>query len=393
MWSDLNEWFWSERIWLRPDAKWADLEDRDGKVFPHPRDLLAALPLALALVALRFAFERFIALPIGHWLGIQNQPRRPAKPIPTLERYFVTVGPKPKEDQLEFLAAVCKLTLNQTRRWFRRRRNQDRIPLGKKFREASWRFTYFLFISLAGFSILYHEPWLWRPVMCWDNYPHQSLKPSLYYWYLLELSFFTSLFITAPLDIKRKDFKEQMLHHTVTILLIFFSYSTNLIRVGSLVMLPLDCTNSFLEIAKIFSYTKYQKVSQVLFFIFALVFLSLRMVIFPTQILYTTYYDSIDGTGPFFGYYFFNILLMMIQVLQTFWSYLIVRMLYNFNWKGKVGRDIRSDVEESDSSDSEVVEKNPPLQDGVAHRPGATTSDGPRSRATTNQNTCGPRSR
>lgn len=56
------------------------------------------------------------------------------------------------------------------------------------------------------------------------------------------------------------------------------------------------------------------------------------------RILYTTYYDSIDGISPFFGYYFFNILLLMIQVLNFFWFYLIVRVLYNFKWKGKVGK-------------------------------------------------------
>lgn len=56
------------------------------------------------------------------------------------------------------------------------------------------------------------------------------------------------------------------------------------------------------------------------------------------RILYTTYYESINGRSPFFGYYFFNGLLMIIQVLHVYWSYLILRMLYNFTWKGKVGR-------------------------------------------------------
>lgn len=58
MWSSLNEWFWQDRFWLPPNNTWAVLEDRDGLVFAHPRDLLAALPLALALVVMRFTFER-----------------------------------------------------------------------------------------------------------------------------------------------------------------------------------------------------------------------------------------------------------------------------------------------------------------------------------------------
>lgn len=58
MWSSFNEWFWQDTLWLPPNSTWADLEDRDGLVYPHPQDTLAALPLAMALVAMRFAFER-----------------------------------------------------------------------------------------------------------------------------------------------------------------------------------------------------------------------------------------------------------------------------------------------------------------------------------------------
>lgn len=58
MWSSLSEWFWQERLWLPPNNSWAALEDRDGLVYAHPRDMLAALPLALALVVMRFFFER-----------------------------------------------------------------------------------------------------------------------------------------------------------------------------------------------------------------------------------------------------------------------------------------------------------------------------------------------
>ncbi|XP_049644242.1 ceramide synthase 4-like [Suncus etruscus] len=385
MWSRMNEWFWSEKLWLPANVTWADLEDRDGQVYPHPRDLLVALPMSLALLALRFIFERFIALPLSWWLGVRDQPRLPVKPIPALERHFMTAGPKFKEAQMVLLASQCGLTLQQIRCWFWRRRNQDQPSLSKKFCEASWRFTHFFCSSLGGFSILYHESWLWRPVMCWDSYPNQPLKPTLYYWYLLDLSFFISLLIMMPLDNKRKDFKEQVLHHIVTIALIVFSYSSNLLRIGSVVLLLLNCSDYLLQAGKMFNYTQYQNVSKVLFFIFALVFFCTRMVIFPTQILYTTYYESINGRSPFFGYYFFNGLLMIIQVLHVYWSYLILRMLYNFTWKGKVSRDICSNVEESETSDGEVAKKNPQMQNGMSHRRGVITSDGPRTLAAMHQ--------
>uniref|UniRef100_A0A8C9K390 sphingosine N-acyltransferase n=1 Tax=Panthera tigris altaica TaxID=74533 RepID=A0A8C9K390_PANTA len=234
-----NEWFGQEKLWLPPNSSWVALEDRDGLVYPHPRDVLAALPLALALVAMRFTFERFIGLPLSRWLGVRDQARRPAKSNATLEKYFLTEGCKPKEPQMAFLAAQCGLTLQQTRRWFRRRRNQDRPCLTKKFCEA--RFLFYLCSFFGGLSVLYHESWLWTP----------PLKPGLYYWYLLELSFYISLLITLHLDVKRKDFKEQVAHHFVTITLIVFSYSANLLRIGSLVLLLHDASDYLLEVVSL----------------------------------------------------------------------------------------------------------------------------------------------
>ncbi|XP_053767317.1 ceramide synthase 4 [Desmodus rotundus] len=381
MWSSLNEWLWQDRFWLPPNSSWADLEDRDGLVYAHPQDMLAALPLALALVVVRFTFERRIGLPLSRWLGVRDRARRPVQPNATLEKHFLVEGRRLTEPQMVILATQCGLTLRQTQRWFRRRWNQDQPCLTKKFCEASWRFVFYLFSFFGGLLVLYHESWLWRPAMCWDNYPNQTLKPALYYWYLLELSFYISLLITLPFDIRRKDFKEQVVHHLVTITLITFSYSTNLLRIGSLVLLLHDSADYLLEACKMFNYAQQWRVCNSLFIVFSLVFFYTRLVLFPTQILYTTYYESIANSAPFFGYYFFNLLLVMLQLLHVFWSCLILRMIHSFTKKGQMEKDIRSDMEESDSSEGEEAQEHLELKNGAARGPGVASTDGPRSRA------------
>ncbi|XP_016018630.1 ceramide synthase 4 isoform X2 [Rousettus aegyptiacus] len=364
MWSGLNEWLWQDRFWLPPNNSWAVLEDRDGLVYAHPQDMLVALPLALALVAMRFIFERLVGLPLSRWLGVRDQARRPVKPNAMLEKHFLTEGWKTKEAQMAVLAAQCGLTLKQTQHWFRRRQNQDQPCLTKKFCEASWRFVFYLCSFFGGLSVLYHP-----------------LKPALYCWYLLELSFYISLLLTLPFDIRRKDFKEQVAHHVVTITLIAFSYSANLLRIGSLVLLLHDSADYLLEACKMFNYAHQQRVCNSLFIVFSVVFFYTRLVLFPTQILYTTYYESIANSGPFFGYYFFNSLLMLLQLLHVFWSCLILRMIHSFTKKGQIEKDIRSDMEESDSSEGEAAQECLQLKNGAAPGSGADPPDGPRNRA------------
>ncbi|NXV72155.1 CERS4 synthase, partial [Atlantisia rogersi] len=179
----------------------------------------------------------------------------------------------------------------------------------------------------------------------------QPLLPSMFWYYLLELSFYWSLVFTLPFDVKRKDFKEQIVHHAATIFLISFSYCANYIRVGSLVMVIHDASDCFLEPTKIFNYMKWKNTCDSLFMIFSAVFLISRLVIFPYTVLYNTFYYSMEIFQPFSGYYFVNALLTILQLLHVFWSYLIIRMVYKFILQGTMEKDMRSDTEESDKDD------------------------------------------
>uniref|UniRef100_A0A8D2PPX8 TLC domain-containing protein n=1 Tax=Zosterops lateralis melanops TaxID=1220523 RepID=A0A8D2PPX8_ZOSLA len=132
------------------------------------------------------------------------------------------------------------------------------------------------------------------------------------------------------------DFKEQIVHHAATIFLISFSYCANYIRIGTLVMVIHDASDCFLEPTKIFNYMKWKKTCDSLFMIFSAVFLISRLVIYPYTVLYNTYYYSMEIFQPFFGYYFVNVLLMILQLLHVFWSCLIIHMVYKFILQGTV---------------------------------------------------------
>ncbi|XP_053709460.1 ceramide synthase 2-like [Synchiropus splendidus] len=350
----LNEWLWQEQHWLPPGVGWKDIEMNpgDGR-FPLPRDLLYTLPLALAFMALRFAFVRIIALPLGKLLGVRDRVRVRAPSVPKLENFYKCNSRQPSQSQLSNLEKQCGLSQRKIQAWFRHRRNQDRPTNTTKFSEASWRFVFYLVSFSAGLASLINTSWFWDQRECWRGYPKQPVAETHYWYYMLELGFYISLLLSVSVDVKRKDFKEQVIHHIATIFLIGFSYCANFVRVGTLVMLVHDSSDFLLESAKMFHYAGLTPICDSLFVVFALVFLVTRLVVFPGRLIHATLVLSREFFQPFFGYYFFNALLLVLQALHIFWAYLILKMVYKFVFKGKVERDERSDVESEPDEEEE----------------------------------------
>ncbi|XP_061681459.1 ceramide synthase 2-like [Syngnathoides biaculeatus] len=352
----LNEWLWQDRYWLPPGMHWQDMETSEGH-YPLPRDLMFTLPVAFAFIAFRYVFERIVAIPLSKHLGVKDRIRIRAAPIPKLENFYKQTNRLPSQSELASLGMHCGLSQSKVRSWFRHRRNQDRPTNTKKFCEAFWRFVFYLAAFTAGLASLLDSPWFWDHSECWQGFPKQVVTNAHSWYYTLELGFYLSLLLCVSVDVKRKDFKEQVIHHIATIFLIGFSYCSNYVRIGTLVMLVHDSSDFLLESAKMFHYAEWTKTCDSLFVIFSLVFLITRLVVFPCRIIHTTLVLSLDFFEPFFGYYFFNALLLVLQALHIFWAYLILRMICKFMFKGKVERDERSD-EESEADEEEEAEED-----------------------------------
>nr|XP_026655194.1 ceramide synthase 2-like [Zonotrichia albicollis] len=127
-----------------------------------------------------------------------------------------------------------------------------------------------------------------------------------------------------------QDFKEQIIHHVATIILISFSWFANYVRAGTLIMALHDSSDYLLESAKMFNYAGWRNTCNNIFIVFAAVFIITRLVILPFWIMHCTMVYPLDLYPAFFGYYFFNFMMVVLQSLHIFWAYLIIRMAQKF---------------------------------------------------------------
>ncbi|KAM9737972.1 ceramide synthase 2a isoform 1-T1 [Menidia menidia] len=351
MLSRLSEQIWADWIWFPKGHGWNDLKDHDGKVFPKLPDLWATIPIAICFLVIRPIFERTVALPLASLLGVRDKPRLCVRPNPVLESYFCSTSKFPTQSSFESLSKQTGCSVRQVQRWFRRRRNQDRPSKVKKFREASWRFTFYFLAFFVGLGVLVDKPWFFDMQQVWEDFPKMPLLPSQYWYYMIELGFYVSLVFSVASDIKRKDFKEQIIHHVATIALISFSWLVNYIRAGTLVMLVHDASDYLMESAKMFNYAGWRRTCNFIFIMFAVVFIITRLIIFPFWIIHTTLVYPLSLYSPFLGFYFFNGLMLVLQALHFFWAVLILRMAVKFLPGNDIVEDERSDKEETESDD------------------------------------------
>uniref|UniRef100_A0A8C5GQ02 Ceramide synthase 2-like n=1 Tax=Gouania willdenowi TaxID=441366 RepID=A0A8C5GQ02_GOUWI len=326
----LCQWFWSDRLWLPGGLSWADLEDKEGRVYAKPSHLYITVPFAFCFLLIRYAFEKWIATPLAASAGIKQIVPMRAEDNPVLQHYYTTKSRNPAQNDINGLSKKSSLSVRQVERWFRRRRTQDRPGVLKKFREASWRLVFYICAFIGGIFALYDKVWLFDTKEVWTGFPKQSMLDSQYWYYVLEMSFYGCLLFSVAFDVKRKDFKEQIIHHLATLMLLSFSWCVNYIRIGTLVMLVHDASDVLLESAKLFNYAKWEKTCKTIFVVFAIVFMVTRLIIFPFWLIHCTWVYPVLYYPPFFGYYFFNGMLMVLLCLHMFWAFLIVRMVKKF---------------------------------------------------------------
>ncbi|KAK3592979.1 hypothetical protein CHS0354_023201 [Potamilus streckersoni] len=355
------EIIWDDDFWFRNNSgvTWKTYEaNEDGMYIPNTRDLNWAVFIGVLLLGVRYLYETYIVIPTARRLGVSQQKRiRRPTVNPVLENEFKT-NKKPDHQMIEALSKQTDLSVRKIQIWFRLRRLQDAPSIMQKFREVSWHFLFYLTMFIYGLVILWNKPWFSQTKYCWINWPQQHVTSDLYWYYMIELGFYWALVFSLLTDHKRKDFTEMVTHHVATIVLLYFSWLFNFVRIGSLVLVVHDASDYWMAAAKMANYCKKQKLTDSLFGIFLIVWIVSRLGIFPFVCIYATliqpYHYVMDRTCG--CHFFFNFFLILLQVLHILWSVMIFRIVIGKLVKGQV-EDVRSDSED-DSLETEEDKNN-----------------------------------
>ncbi|EPB70799.1 Longevity-assurance protein [Ancylostoma ceylanicum] len=295
--------FWDEYFWLPENVSWTDMKDTDSIRYPHVSDLRYTIIFGFALL-----------------------------------QCFVSISLMSSLTDLADTSGIVRFSPYRLDWWLD------------------------LFSFDATLLILLKEPQLKDVSECWRGWPHHNISSAVWWYYIIEASFYWALFIgTLCVDVRRADFVQMMLHHGITIALLYVSWSMNMVRVGTLVLFVHDAADIFIEIAKIVRYANWQTTLNVLFVIFIVVWTATRLVFYPFWIIRSVWFDAPELIQS--SYRWTNlwqrplvprllmVMLSSLLVLHIFWTYVILKVAYKSVQGGELD-DVR---EESDSDEDNAA--------------------------------------
>lgn len=249
----------------------------------------------------------------------------------------------------------------------------------KRFLEQTYAMFYYGMTGPFGLWIMSRLPlWYFETTPFYEHYPHKTHDIYFKIYYLGQAAFWVqqSVILILQLEKPRKDFKELVLHHIITIALIWCSYRFHFTWMGLAVYITMDISDFFLALSKTLNYLD-SPITAPFFALFIGVWIYLRHYInlkilwsvlteFRSVGDFTLNWDTqqykcwISQPITFF-------LIFALQLVNIYWLVLIFRILYRYIFAG-VAKDERSDdedddEEEDDDDDDDEIEEGEKIED------------------------------
>ncbi|KAI1116687.1 longevity assurance proteins LAG1/LAC1 [Nemania sp. NC0429] len=226
-----------------------------------------------------------------------------------------------------------------------------------RFTEQMYTALYIAFVGPLGAYCMRHSPvWYFNTTGMYEGFPHRTHTAPLKFYYLFQAAFWLQQVLVMVLGVekRRKDFRELVCHHVVTIALIGLSYRFHFTYMGIAVYLTHDISDFFLAISKSLNYidSPHQGLPFALciaVWVYLRHYINIRILwsvltefrtVGPYQLDWAAeqYKCQLSGAITFS-------LLAALQALNLFWLYCLLRSAYKFVFKG-IAKDDRSDNDE-----------------------------------------------
>ncbi|TFK43451.1 TLC domain-containing protein [Crucibulum laeve] len=236
-----------------------------------------------------------------------------------------------------------------------------------RFGEQFYAMVYFAFFGAWGYRVMTQLPTFWyKTEYFWIDYPHWDLKPGLKRYYLMQFSYWCQQLVVLLLGLEkpRKDYWELVAHHFVTLWLVGWSYLVNLTFIGNAVYMSMDIPDTFLAFSKLLNYIQWERAKVVSFIIFFAIWTYFRHYL-NICILWSVWtemqplipewtrkwqWDEGVYLVPWMRYQVF-IPILLLQFINLFWYFLMVRILIRAITASQVDDD-RSDDEDDGAEDT-----------------------------------------
>ncbi|KAE8133538.1 TLC domain-containing protein [Aspergillus pseudotamarii] len=237
-----------------------------------------------------------------------------------------------------------------------------------RFMEQVYTAIYFGIFGPFGLYVMYRSDiWYFNTTAMYEGFPHREHEALFKAYYLLQASYWAQQAIVLLLQLEkpRKDFKELVGHHIITLALIALSYRFHFTYMGIAVYITHDVSDFFLATSKTLNYLD-SFITPPYFGMFVGMWIYLRHYL-NLKILWAVL-TEFRTVGPFelnwetqqykcwISQYITFALLASLQAVNLFWLFLILRILKNYVFNS-IRKDERSDDEDTEEEEEEEAEQ------------------------------------
>ncbi|WVR07408.1 hypothetical protein IAU60_004449 [Kwoniella sp. DSM 27419] len=240
-----------------------------------------------------------------------------------------------------------------------------------RFTEQGYAIFYFTILGSCGVYVMHGLPtWWYKTEHFWLTYPHTGMTWELKTYYLMQAAYWLqqTIILAAKIEKPRKDFKELVAHHIVTLWLIGWSYNVYLTYIGVSIFVTMDISDIFLALAKCVNYVS-EAASPPFFAFFVGVWTYFRHYL-NLWILWSVYtqFELIplkertrfapleDKWLDWWMKWQIFVPIFLLQLINLFWYFLIWRILLRALFSSELKDERSDDEDEGEEAASKAVE-------------------------------------